>query len=948
MASPQSTLPNDEKEAQDRAYNPGEQHARELAGNHDTLPGYDRSNDGLDDHPVSGGDTSGVEPQDSAAGVRKAEQNPNDADFSGGFYKPSANSKKGKTSQKNVFIKRGGIIGFILTLLVGGGIAGVTLLSPAGLFLQLGNVFTNAYDDSSSALSIRANKLLKIKVDGLKNAFDQSSEGKCNAKCKFSTVGETMKNNLESPTNKFQATFSEKKFGGRYTIESITFPDGTKVTDGASFAAATKDAGRARALNNIFNSKIKFFLNGSPFAQSLKIKLGLDRLPKIFGSSKEEIDTSLRKAVGATGDSAATDGTAAKKTTITEKLSGKIGAKVSKASDLVGAACLAYDVTKISVAVTKVTKMASYAAFAISFLAVKDQIMAGDADPNVVSALGSQLTDAGSATDAPIYKQAANGDVITDNSGFSINPSTALVSTLAGIGGVIGVNAVARNSAHAVCKTAGNPAAQVAICLPEIVAGLGAAGVGAIAAAVGCIGINVIGGVLAGAAIGAAIPLIIDTIVKSDYKIPDETTRGTSAGQVIGLGTEAILGGKSQTYAMTAATSASDIVAYNKATLDDKNQQKAIARLDASEDPFNINNEFTFVGSLASKLDLASYSNASLFGAITKTLGIVPMSFAHMSSSIYADSGYPLGYDKSTVYKAGNSAALDSIGVLSNDSGFPTYVMSDAELSMSIFTATDNLVASHDLNEDGTVIANSDYAKYKQYCGIDRVDPLGETTMSISDDDYEWGIGAKCVEKSSHMSDIRVYSMDSDINGTMEGEFTSDVVTTTPVSNKAVQPLDPGYSTSDGFGPRVSPCSGCSSYHPAVDLTNYPGGSLGRPVYAIMDGEVIAVDRSGGNDPVSIKHTNGTVSQYLHMYVKDIVVNVGDKVTAGQQIGKIGNSGDSTGAHLDLRIYIDGVDLTKETAIADIVKDSKNTITASGHIYINPVLYLALFGVVIA
>ncbi|HEY8992714.1 MAG TPA: hypothetical protein VIM37_02580 [Candidatus Microsaccharimonas sp.] len=793
-----------------------------------------------------GGDTG------SSDAVRDAEENPAGTP-SGGFYHPLPGGKKAvKTGQKNIFVKKGGIIGLILTIVVGGGIAGVTLLSPAGLFLELGNVFTNAFDDSSSALSIKANKLIALKVNGIKNAFDQSSDGKCNIKCQFGTVGETMKNNLESPTNGFQAEFGDRKFGGRYTIKSVTFPDGTKTSTAAEFSKAMKDPTRARDFNKVFNSKIKFFLNGSPFALSLKTKLGLDRSPKVKGSTKEEVDASLRKSVGATGNTAV-DGNIAtvdeKKTTISDKISAKLSPKIDKAGSVLGVACLAYDATRISVAVTKASKYAAFAAFAISFLAVKDQIMAGDADGTVVSTLGAQLTDSGSsATDSAAFKQAKYGDTASNDTGFSFSPSTGLATALAGIGGAIGVNATARAAAHTTCATVNNPGAVVVSCLPEIIAGLGAAGVGAIVTAVGCIGVNFVAGAVVGAGIGAALPLIIDAIAKGDLKLPDETTRGAAAGQVIGLGAESVLNGKSQTFGLAPATSAQDIVAYNQATLEDKNMQSAIAKLDAADEPLNVNNQYTFVGSLVSKLDLASYKNTSFFGALTHTLGIVPLSLASASSSLYAESGYPLGYDKSKVFKLGNDASLDGIGVPSDKNGFPTYVMSNDELNEDAYTAIDNLVASNDIDANGAVIDGSDYQKYQTYCGINRVDPMGETTGSISDDDYEWEVGAKCTEKSQHMSDIRVHTMNVNINDTIDGKYTATgagdtpsssaaaaTATTATATDVAAQPLQPIYNISAGFGPRLKPCADCSTNHPAVDLAKDPKNIVKASGYSYIN-----------------------------------------------------------------------------------------------------------------
>ena len=57
---------------------------------------------------------------------------------------------------------------------------------------------------------------------------------------------------------------------------------------------------------------------------------------------------------------------------------------------------------------------------------------------------------------------------------------------------------------------------------------------------------------------------------------------------------------------------------------------------------------------------------------------------------------------------------------------------------------------------------------------------------------------------------------------------------------------------------------------------------------------------------VTIKHPDGYDISYLHMWPEDVIVSVGDDVTAGQQIGVTGNSGPSGGCHLDLRINVVG------------------------------------------
>jgi len=917
MVSPNSTLPGDEKD-QDSAYNPGEQAYREGMGAGFKAADSDK--------------TSSAE-QD-AEKVAKLE---NEGDSDGGDWKSSV-TKKTPSKPKFTFTKKKGVIGLITAVVFGGGFAGITLLTPASLFIQLGNVFTNAFDDSAPALSIRTNRLLSMKANGLQNAFEQSDEGKCNIKCRMGTIDAPMKRNLESPSNGFKATFSEKKFGGRYSITSITFPDGTVTKTGAEFKEAMKDPGRARDFKKVFNSRIKFFLNGSKFAQILKTKTGLDRLAKATGDTKSKINASIRKAVGLSGTSAAADngaGVKAKAATIEAKISVKGGKGVA---DIVGLACSAYDIAKVSVASTKVAKIAAYGAFALTFLAVKDEIMRGDADGDVVSTLGTQLTDSGSATDSQIYKQAANGDNNVSDSKFSLLPSAALVQSLSFATSLVSGNSAARIAFRSTC-TVGGPAAVAAVCLPSFLAGLPAAGVGAVATGGACVIGQAAIGLVGGALLGFLVPGLVQGIIDSDLTIPDETTRGKEAGQVIGLGVQTILNGKSQGYGLSAATSAKEISDYNTETYEYNEQEKAIAKLDAADAPLDATNQYTFVGSLTTKLNLLSLQGSSITNIAKQTLAVVPNSIKSIGTVTSAASTYPLGYDKSTLYASGNNTSLDSIGVVADKNGSETYTMSGEELNSDTYTVIDELIASGDIDEDGNAIAGSDYEKYQTYCGLKRVDPMGETSMSINDNDYEWGIGQECIGSSKHMKNIRVFTMDMAINDTFDEKQEVAETEETASSDTAVLPVPEGYGISSGFGPRAG------GTHPAIDFSNYAGGSLGKPVYAIMDGEVIDANKDGGNNPVSIKHANGTVSQYLHMFAKDITAKTGDKVKAGDQIGKIGESGQATGAHLDLRIYIDGVDLDKYPDIKKITETSSNVIVYGGPTYINPIPYMKLFGV---
>ena len=99
------------------------------------------------------------------------------------------------------------------------------------------------------------------------------------------------------------------------------------------------------------------------------------------------------------------------------------------------------------------------------------------------------------------------------------------------------------------------------------------------------------------------------------------------------------------------------------------------------------------------------------------------------------------------------------------------------------------------------------------------------------------------------------------------------------------------------FGYRNSPTAGASSNHPAIDI----GASTGTPVVAADGGVVIYAGSNGGyGNSVGIKHDNGMVTYYNHLYAWN--VKVGDTVGQGQQIAQVGSTGISTGPHLDFKI----------------------------------------------
>ncbi len=91
---------------------------------------------------------------------------------------------------------------------------------------------------------------------------------------------------------------------------------------------------------------------------------------------------------------------------------------------------------------------------------------------------------------------------------------------------------------------------------------------------------------------------------------------------------------------------------------------------------------------------------------------------------------------------------------------------------------------------------------------------------------------------------------------------------------------------------------GFFGYHPGLDIA----GWIGEPVLAADSGYVIAAgwDATGYGLHLVIDHGNGFQTLYAHL--DSYSVEPGTNVSKGQQIGEMGNTGNSTGPHLHFEI----------------------------------------------
>lgn len=104
------------------------------------------------------------------------------------------------------------------------------------------------------------------------------------------------------------------------------------------------------------------------------------------------------------------------------------------------------------------------------------------------------------------------------------------------------------------------------------------------------------------------------------------------------------------------------------------------------------------------------------------------------------------------------------------------------------------------------------------------------------------------------------------------------------------------------FGMRKSPYTGRPKNHEGLDIA----ANTGTPVVATADGVVARVETSAGyGKTVIIDHGYGYRTLYAHN--SKFLVKRGQKVSRGDKIAEVGNTGRSTGPHVHYEILLNGV-----------------------------------------
>lgn len=175
-----------------------------------------------------------------------------------------------------------------------------------------------------------------------------------------------------------------------------------------------------------------------------------------------------------------------------------------------------------------------------------------------------------------------------------------------------------------------------------------------------------------------------------------------------------------------------------------------------------------------------------------------------------------------------------------------------------------------------------------KYAGIVRYPSTGSTIIETSEK----------LDRLMLQMRIQKSSLDTILEkANSRAEMIASIPSIKPVR---IDMLNKNLSALSGFGIRLHPVHKVDRMHSGIDFT----APIGTPIQATGNGRVIKAeyDRVGYGNHVIIDHGFGYTTLYGHM--SQILVKEGQEITKGQTIGKIGNTGTSTGPHLHYEVRV--------------------------------------------
>jgi hypothetical protein len=730
------------------------------------------------------------------------------------MYSPGGKQKEKFGAKLLAGSKRFGPSGGIIGILIGSFMGSSVILAPGSLLVAIEKAITNDSSDSTRTnIVFRRAYIAKLfsadKSKGNTKIEKEMTEMSADEKAAFEKEG-------------FKVTLSDGETG---TIDNMKTPGGEDLKNGSQYDRYANDTleGR-RATSNVFSERSEYF-NSDWFKENLD-RFGAEKGKRLTGS--EEPDPEKRKAAidqsfdqnTQIGESP-TDDVAAREAKITDSTTGEDGAKISDkvgeiskdvggklglaalAATPVSAACVAYNVSRLTTATIKAKWVYDLVSFAYPFVRAAAQIEdQGNIEPSVVENLANRLTWFDSrplladgttnpqynktALDSQGLQMAIYGDYtgLTDFTqkftswGWMVGVSsltTSYVKTVRALaGGKDNVKSLC-NGARAI-QTAG-----LAACLTSII--------GAVICGIGAVAIP--------AAEKALLPLLVAELAKPALHFLatvdlSSALEGEGAGDALAAGLGLLLSGSTLGAAMIPAASGVDGLNNIKSFISKTDEPyymrtTQLAIDDAKRNPWDASNQYSFMGQLSTMLNPYVGKDGTLFSKIANLSTVVGESlqkipgttanalFSQPSNMTLKDalggdptanrvakckdpelapdtgigiscdwSGRPIGYTSSNV--------LDGLDKVVNGSAGGNDILTSSVSYMTTGKPEDRYIDP----DTGAITQGKDFDYYVKYCvkrngpGGKGMMPLGSTDGKITDDDYEWSDGSKCTPQSGN------------------------------------------------------------------------------------------------------------------------------------------------------------------------------------------------------
>lgn len=587
-------------------------------------------------------------------------------------------------------------------------------------------------------------------------------------------------------------------------------------------------------------------------------------------------------------------------------------------------ACTVYNSMRFVSALSKVKKQAQAARFAMAMvLSPADSIKAGNANPDDISFVGNNLTSVQLASndkvldeskisnpgtaakpplmnnpdvnknafDSPGYQLAAYDTVPDVNlraSRFMLaGGSTSLLNgVLGGIATIVNGGDSNPKAVSQKCRYIQNPAVRFTGLAIGIIAGIGSFGLTTLAT---------IGGSVA---IAMALPYIesqgADIVAGNMFK----DLSGIDSGDAAYVGAAGLFGSMAMNRGMK-PLSKKEGVKYLAASQRSYDNYTATQKYIARATPFDINNQYSFLGSIASTIvPVAQRSKSSASMAMMNIASMFPVSLGVFSKTAHAsDDGMTEKGPSEDYFNHCNDPAYNAIGIDAGPFCEVRYGLSEQELAIDPLENAQWMADTGNIDPDSETGDAKDngqdwnYVKFLEQCA--------HRTVGWGEDQSEnEGDGSNCIspENEPLNSHFRVYTMDQSIDASMDGD---DDANTQPGTTGFPNGVS-GEVNSNGWAfPTVATDNILKNYQ----SVGYPGVAIGaqndfqtqgQPIFAAYAGKVIAAGPSTefGNWIV-IEHQIGNKTMttvYARMNHEGVLVKTGDTIAAGQEIGYIGSA----------------------------------------------------------